>query len=56
MGLLRLFPERTDFIAYFRDAAATAAEAARLLNDLVAGQAHPEQAANTLQGIMEQRL
>jgi uncharacterized protein Yka (UPF0111/DUF47 family) len=48
MRSLRLFPEQTDFFAYFRDAAATAAEASRLLSALFAGQASPEEGERRL--------
>jgi uncharacterized protein Yka (UPF0111/DUF47 family) len=44
MPTLRFLPERTDFFVSFRAAATNAAEAARLLTDLVTGQEPPDQA------------
>jgi uncharacterized protein Yka (UPF0111/DUF47 family) len=43
MPALRFLPERTDFFVPFRAAATNAAEAARLLSDLVTGQEYPDQ-------------
>jgi uncharacterized protein len=45
MPTLRFLPERTDFFIPFRAAASNAAEAARLLTDLVTGQEPAAQAA-----------
>jgi predicted phosphate transport protein (TIGR00153 family) len=44
MPALRFLPERTDFFVSFRAAATNAAEAARLLSDLVTGQEQTDQA------------
>src|SRR5688572_7854558 len=54
MQLLRFLPERTDFFAYFRHAAANVAVAARLLTDLFAGQEDPAQAAERLRDLEHQ--
>jgi uncharacterized protein Yka (UPF0111/DUF47 family) len=54
MPAVRFLPERTDFFVPFRAAATNVAEAARLLTDLVAGQAHPDQAVARLREL-EQR-
>ncbi len=48
MPAVRFLPERTDVFVPFRAAATTVAEAARLLTDLVTGQARPEQAVARL--------
>jgi predicted phosphate transport protein (TIGR00153 family) len=54
MPTLRFLPERTDFFVAFRAAATNAAEAARLLTDLVTGQEPPDQAVPRLREL-EQR-
>jgi uncharacterized protein Yka (UPF0111/DUF47 family) len=54
MPAIRFLPERTDFFVPFRTAATNAAEAARLLTDLVTGQECPEQAVLRLREL-EQR-
>jgi uncharacterized protein len=54
MPALHLLPERTDFFISFRAAATNAAEAARLLSDLVTGQEPPDQAVPRLREL-EQR-
>jgi uncharacterized protein Yka (UPF0111/DUF47 family) len=51
MPALRFLPERTDFFVSFRAAATTAAEAARLLSDLVTGQERPDQAVVRLRDL-----
>jgi uncharacterized protein Yka (UPF0111/DUF47 family) len=51
MPALRFLPERTDFFVPFRAAATTAAEAARLLSDLVTGQEQPDYAAARLRDL-----
>lgn len=50
MPALRFLPERTDFFVSFR-AATNAAEAARLLTDLVTGQEHADQAVARLRDL-----
>jgi uncharacterized protein Yka (UPF0111/DUF47 family) len=54
MPAIRFLPERTNFFVPFRTAATNAAEAARLLTDLVTGQEHPDQAVARLRDL-EQR-
>jgi uncharacterized protein Yka (UPF0111/DUF47 family) len=54
MPAVRFLPERTDFFVSFRAAGTNVAEAARLLTDLVAGQARPDQAVARLREL-EQR-
>jgi uncharacterized protein len=54
MQQLRFLPERIDFFAYFRGAAANGAVAARLLNDLLAGQEEPESARQRLRDLEHQ--
>lgn len=54
MPTLRFLPEQTDFFISFRVAATNVAEAARVLSDLVMGQAHPDQAVPRLRDL-EQR-
>jgi predicted phosphate transport protein (TIGR00153 family) len=51
MPALRFLPERTDFFVAFRAAATNAAEAARLLTDLVTGQERPDQAVVRLRDL-----
>jgi predicted phosphate transport protein (TIGR00153 family) len=51
MPTLRFLPERTDFFVAFRAAATNAAEAARLLTDLVTGQERPDQAVSRLRNL-----
>ena len=51
MPALRFLPERTDFFVSFRAAAMNAAEAARLLTDLVTGQEHADQAVARLRDL-----
>ena len=51
MPALRFLPERTDFFVPFRAAATTAAEAARLLTDLVSGQEPADQAVARLRNL-----
>ena len=51
MPTLRFLPERTDFFVAFRAAATNAAEAARLLTDLVTGQERPDQAVPRLRDL-----
>src|SRR5215218_1681414 len=48
MPALGFLPERTDFFVSFRAAATNAAEAARLLSDLVTGQESADQAVARL--------
>jgi uncharacterized protein len=51
MPTLRFLPERTDFFVAFRAAAMNAAEAARLLTDLVTWQEHADQAVARLRDL-----
>jgi uncharacterized protein len=51
MPALRFLPERTDFFVSFRAAATNAAEAARLLTDLVSGQEPADQAVARLRDL-----
>jgi uncharacterized protein Yka (UPF0111/DUF47 family) len=51
MPTLRFLPERTDFFVPFRAAATNAAEAARLLSDLVTGQESADQAVARLRNL-----
>jgi uncharacterized protein len=51
MPTLQFLPERTDFFVSFREAATNAAEAARLLTDLVTGQERPGQAVPRLRDL-----
>ena len=51
MPALRFLPERTDFFISFRAAATNAAEAARLLADLVTGQECPDQTVARLRDL-----
>ena len=54
MPALRFLPERTDFFVSFRAAAINAAEAARLLSDLVTGQEQTDQAVPRLRDLEHQ--
>jgi uncharacterized protein len=54
MPALRFLPERTDFFVSFRAAATNAAEAARLLSDLVTGQEQTDQAVPRLRDLEHQ--
>jgi uncharacterized protein Yka (UPF0111/DUF47 family) len=51
MPALRFLPERTDFFVPFRAAATTAADAARLLSDLVTGQEPADQTVARLRDL-----
>jgi len=51
MPAVRFLPEQTDFFVSFRAAGTTAAEAGRLLTDLVTGQARPDQAVPRLRAL-----
>ena len=51
MPTLRFLPERTDFFVIFRAGASNAAEAARLLTDLVTGHERPDQAVVRLRDL-----
>ena len=51
MPTLRFLPERTDFFVPFRAAATNAAEAARLLTDLVIGQEPADQTVARLRDL-----
>src|SRR5215213_1886252 len=51
MPALRFLPERTDFFVSFRAAAMNAAEAARLLSDLVTGQEPADQTVARLRDL-----
>ena len=51
MPALQFLPEKTDFFVSFREAATNAAEAARLLTDLVTGQERPDQAVPRLRDL-----
>ena len=51
MPALQFLPERTDFFISFRAAATNAADAARLLTDLVTGQERPDEAIPRLRDL-----